>query len=410
MNLAENFREGLRSVNANLLRSILTATIVAFGIMSLVGILTAIDGIQNSVNDSLSELGVNTFNISSKENRSQRRSGVVEKSYPQLKYKEIKEFEENYFYPSTMLISATVTQIAEVKRLSKKTNPNVWVAGGNDEYVTLNGLYIDKGRNFSNLDLQYGTNVIIIGHQILKDLYDENEEAIGTNLNFLGGKYRVIGVLEKKGMSNRNYDNSIVMPLLTAKRAGGNRQLSYTITIGISDQTKIDQAMGEATGIMRKIRRDRLGDPNSFDIEQSMSLSERMAEVTGVLRVGGFTVGFVTLLGASIALMNIMMVSVTERTREVGVRKAIGATPLRIRQQFIVEAIVVCLIGGFFGIILGILIGNLVASLMGITNVVIPWIWMLFGVVICVLVGLISGYYPAYKASKLHPIDSLRFE
>jgi len=168
--------------------------------------------------------------------------------------------------------------------------------------------------------------------------------------------------------------------------------------------------MGEATGLMRSIRRDEIGRESSFDLERSETLAQEMESITSALRIGGFGVGFITLLGASIALMNIMLVSVTERTREVGVRKALGATPLRIRQQFVIEAIVVCLLGGIAGIILGILIGNGISRLMGIEIFVVPWLWMSMGLIVCIAVGLISGYYPAHKASKLDPIESLRFE
>lgn len=168
--------------------------------------------------------------------------------------------------------------------------------------------------------------------------------------------------------------------------------------------------MGEATGLMRQIRHDRVGNPNSFEIEKSESLAQEMESITSGLKFAGFGVGFITLLGASIALMNIMLVSVTERTREVGVRKALGATPLRIRQQFVIEAITVCLLGGIGGVVLGILLGNLLANLMQLKVFVMPWFWMFVGMVVCILVGLISGYYPARKASRLDPIESLRFE
>ena len=211
-------------------------------------------------------------------------------------------------------------------------------------------------------------------------------------------------------MSEDNYDNMVQIPILVANQLASGRGLDYTLTIGVNDPTQVELAMGEATGLMRNIRHDQVGQQNSFEIEKSETLAENLASITSGLRFGGFGVGFITLLGASIALMNIMLVSVTERTREVGVRKALGATPLRIRQQFVIEAIVVCLLGGIVGIIMGIGIGNLISRLMNIDAFIIPWLWMFVGLVVCVAVGLISGYYPAYKASKLDPIESLRFE
>jgi putative ABC transport system permease protein len=213
---------------------------------------------------------------------------------------------------------------------------------------------------------------------------------------------------EKGQISDPNFDNMIFIPVLVANQMASGRGLNYRLTVGIADPTKMEWAMGEATGLMRSIRRDQLGKENSFDLEKSETLSQKLESMTSGLRWAGFGIGFITLLGACIALMNIMMVSVTERTREVGVRKALGATPTRIRQQFIIEAIVVCFLGGIVGIILGIIAGNLLALALGVF--VLPWLWMIVGLVVCVFVGLLSGYYPAYKASQLDPIESLRFE
>ena len=412
MNLVENIREGVRSINANLLRTVLTAMIVAIGITSLVGILTTIDGIQYSVEDSLSDLGVNTFDIYSKRNRRGNRGGVKEKPQPPLKLKEVQRFIDNYKIPSNVSLSTSVTRIAEIKRLSKKTNPNVRVRGANDEYIALEGLNIEKGRNFSIIETQYGTNVAIIGIDIVESLYADNEDPLKSEISVLGNKYRVIGVLKEKGEigGGNSVDNSILIPILNASKVASGRVLRYSISVGITDVMQMEMAMGEATAVMRKIRQDRLGEPNSFELAKSETLAEKMAEITDVMRIGGFGIGFITLLGASIALMNIMMVSVTERTREVGIRKALGATPLRIRQQFIIEAIVVCMMGGVAGVLFGIGIGNLISSIIGIDGFVVPWIWVITGFIICIIVGIISGYWPAFKASKLDPIESLRFE
>jgi putative ABC transport system permease protein len=411
MNIIENIREGLRSIQANMLRSVLTSLIVAIGITSLVGILTAVDGIEQSVTESLSSLGLNTFDIRSITYRRSNRQGIEEKTYPLIRYSETKRFMSLYNVTSSTCIYSSVSWNAEVKHLSKKTNPNVGVLGINEEYMAIKALEFESGRNFSMVEINRGAHVAVIGNKVAEAIYESNENRIGTNIIALGMQFKVIGVLKKKGgIAEDNYDNSVYVPLIVANQLAGGNALRYTMTVAVADPDMFEHAMGEATGLMRSIRRDQLGQDNSFEIEKSETLAEKLKTVTSGLYWGGFGVGFITLLGASIALMNIMLVSVTERTHEVGVRKALGATPLRIRQQFIIEAIVVCVLGGLLGIVLGIAIGNLMARFMEVQKFVVPWLWMFVGLVVCIAVGLISGYYPASKASKLDPIESLRFE
>lgn len=411
MNLIENVKEGLRSIQANLLRSILTALIVAIGITALVGMLTTIDGIEHSVNESLSSLGVNTFDINSKTNRNMNTQGVTQKSYPQITMGEAFRFIDAYPVMSTISLNAYLTGVAEIKRLSRKTNPNVAVNGTNASYFAINGLETARGRGFSPLEIRYGTQVAVIGHKIYTTLFEKNQNPLGEEITFMGAKFKIIGLLKEKGMlAENNFDNMVFIPIIKANQLAEGRGLWYEMTVGIADPAQMDFAMGEATGVMRQIRGDDVGRENSFELEKSETLAQELESITSGLRVAGVGIGFITLLGASIALMNIMLVSVTERTREIGVRKALGATALRIRQQFVVEAIVVCVLGGVTGIILGILIGNLLSRLLNIDVFVIPWSEMGIGLIVCIAVGLISGYYPAHKASKLDPIESLRFE
>ncbi|MEQ9302399.1 MAG: ABC transporter permease [Marinoscillum sp.] len=411
MNIKENVKEGIKSIKANKLRTFLTAAIIAIGITSLVGILTAIDGIQSSINSSFSNLGANTFDMESKRSNRGSRDGRDAKVFPPLTYEDLTRFKEK-FDAGIVSVNAWVTGIAEVKRGSKKTNPNSRIQGGDYDYLVVDGYDIKDGRAFSRTEVDNGAMVVIIGREIRDALFERAENPINENIKFMGSKFKVVGVLEPQGgtSGDGSVDRMCLVPTLTARKLAAGRQLNYEATVSVANPVAMDGAVGLATGLMRAIRRDPVKGEDSFTIQRNRSLAERLGDITGYLRIGGFTIGFITLLGASIGLMNIMLVSVTERTREIGVRKALGATPLKIRQQFLIEAIVICQMGGVGGIILGIVIGNLTSSLISDGSFVVPWIWILFGVTVGMIVGLISGYLPAYKASKLDPIESLRFE
>ncbi len=411
MNIRENIKEGIKSIKANKLRTILTAAIIAIGITSLVGILTAIEGIQSSINDSFSNLGANTFDIESVRSNRGSRDGKEAKNFPPLTFDQLQRFKERYS-AGVVSVNAGVTWTAEVKHGSKKTNPNSRVQGGDENYLVVDGYDIVEGRSFSASEVNNGALVVIIGSEIKSALFEREENPVNKEITILGAKFKVIGLLEPQGGSSGNgsIDRMCLVPILTARRIAAGRQLGYEATIAVHDQNQMEAATGLATGLMRAIRRDPVKEENSFHIQVNKSLAERLGEMTSALRIGGFTIGFITLLGASIGLMNIMLVSVTERTREIGVRKALGATPLKIRQQFLIEALVICQMGGLGGIVLGITIGNLTSKLIGVGGFVVPWVWIIFGVVVGMIVGLISGYLPAYKASRLDPIDSLRFE
>ncbi len=407
--MLENIMEGLRSIKANLLRSILTAVIVTFGITALVGSLTAVDGISYTLNESLASLGANTFDIASRRNRGSSQQGIKTRIYKPLQLNEVQRFLDQYKVTANISLSAELTFNAEVKHSSKKTNPNIGVMGINEDYIFVKSLNFDKGRNFSALEIQYGTKAVVLGKKVTDAVFDSNENPVGQVVSFKGTQFRVIGVLSEKGnLAEDNYDNMVFIPVIVANQMASGRGLRYELTVAVPDPTQLDGAMGEATGLMRSIRRDQIGKPNSFELDKSDTLSN-LNNLMSIITWVGLGIGFVTLLGSSIALMNIMLVSVTERTREVGVRKALGATPAKIRQQFIVEAIVVCLLGGIAGIILGVIAGGFLAKMMSM-SFVMPWLWIFVGLVVCVGVGLMSGYYPANKASKLDPIESLRFE
>jgi putative ABC transport system permease protein len=411
MNLIENIKEGMRSVQGNALRAVLTALIIAIGITSLVGILTAIEGIRASVNSSFSSLGANSFDIQSTRPWRRARSGVNEKVYPPMEYEQALRYKQLFGYPADITVYTIVTGNAEAKYQSKKTNPNVRIMGGDENYLSIKDYKLQSGRGFSNNELKNAALVAIIGQEVKETLFDRTEP-LNQYISVRGNRYMIVGVLEKQGsmMGGGGADRMVLLPLETGRRTGGNQTLTYDITTAVKNPVDLENIMGEATGLMRMIRQDKPGQAESFEIRTSESLASRLDNIASYLRIGGGVVGFITLLGASIGLMNIMMVSVTERTREIGIRKALGATPLRIRQQFLAEAIVICLMGGIAGVVFGLLIGNLMSSLISSGGFVVPWLWMVVGLVVCVVVGLLSGYYPAYRASKLDPIESLRFE
>jgi putative ABC transport system permease protein len=413
MNLTENIREGFRSIKSNLLRAILTSLIIAIGISSLVGILTSIDAIQVSVANSFSSLGANTFDILTKSNEKRgSRGGIKDKVFTPVTLKESLRFKEQFQYSSNITTYSRISWNAEIKRLSKKTNPNVRVVGADENYIDIKGYSIEKGRNFSSLENIYGSNVAIIGSEIFSSLYKNKENPVNSDIILFGTKYKVIGLLKKAGSGggDSGADRTIYIPLINGSKFIPENSGKYVTKVSVENSAEINFIMGEATALMRSIRQDKLGSEDSFEIERSESLTERLNNITGFLRLGGFVIGFITLLGASIGLMNIMMVSVTERTREIGVRKALGATPKRIRQQFLIEAIVICQMGGLAGTVFGIGIGNGIAQLLGVNQFIVPWVWIFTAFCVCIVVGLLSGSYPAVKASKLDPIESLRYE
>ncbi len=410
MNLKENIREGVRSIKSNLLRTILTASIIAIGITSLVGILTAIDGIKSSIDTSFSSLGANSIDISRKRPDRTVKDGKEQKRFPLLQKDEVMEFKEK-FTEGTTTLQLQISGSAEIKRLSKKTTPNFSVRGIDENYMVTKNYNIENGRNFSRLDIRNGSNFVIIGYEVVNNLF-KDEDPVNKKISFYGNKYIVIGVLEKKGgFGGATYaDRTVFVPLKNAISIAGRGYLNYNVTINVKDPTKMEHSLGEATSLMRTIRRDPIGTENSFDIKINKTLEDELDELSSYLRIGGFSIGFITLIGASIGLMNIMLVSVKERTREIGIRKAIGATPQKIRLQFLIEAILICILGGLAGVVIGLGIGNIVSNLIKSGNFVAPWEWVALGFVVCLVVGLISGYYPAYKASKLDPIDALRYE
>lgn len=410
MSYSENVKVAMQSVKGNKLRTFLTAIIIAIGISALVGILTSIDAIQSSLNNTFSSMGANSFTI---RNRGigirVGGSGERAKPYASITYDQAMEFKSDFTFPASVAVNVFASFGGTAKYGNEKTNPNINILGADENYLFSAGYKIASGRNFSQSEIEYGTSVVLIGDEIKTKLFPKTDP-INKQISIGSNKYRIIGVLEPKGSSaGFGGDKICIIPILRAKQVMTNANPSYTISVTSTDPSQMEAAIGEATALFRNIRRLKVTNDNNFEITKSDAIAQTLMENLKYVRIGGVVIGAITLIGAAIALMNIMIVSVTERTREIGIRKAIGATPIVIRRQFLIEAIVICLMGGITGILLGILIGNLLSLIMG-GSFIMPWFSTMLGLALCIGVGLISGLYPAVKASKLDPVESLRYE
>jgi putative ABC transport system permease protein len=413
MNLLANIRESLASIRANFLRAVLTLLIIAVGITCLVGILTAIDTILFSMSDSFSRMGANTFNIYPSGDRIRgNNSGRREKSGDPIDFRQAINFKDAYnFSGAKVSLNTFCTSRSTIKYKGEKTNPNIRLVGIDENYLSASAYDVDEGRNFSTTEVENGDHKIIIGSDIVKTLFDNKpKKAINEIIRVGNTRYKVIGVLASKGSSmTASNDRRVFIPLLNAKRYYGYADRNYTVTVAVNNATTIEEAIASATGSMRNVRNLKAIEENDFQIRKSDGILETLKDATVQIRLGTIAIALMTLFGAAIGLMNIMLVSVTERTREIGIRKALGATRFNIMFQFLMEAIVITILGGIVGIVLGIIVGFLVAlAIKG--KFIIPFQWMLLGIIVCVFVGVVSGLYPALKASRLDPIEALRHE
>ncbi|MCK4920087.1 MAG: ABC transporter permease [Bacteroidales bacterium] len=407
----ENIRVALQSIKTNRLRTILTISIIAFGIMALVGILTAIDSITNSLTNEFTMMGANTFTIESRSMNIQiGNKRYRNKNHTYISFRQAQEFKDKFEFPTVVSIWTWASSMATIKYGSEKTNPNIPVIGTDENYLSTGGFEIEKGRNFNRDEVLNFRNYVLIGGELEGMLFKKDEDPINKIISIGGGKYKVIGVLKTKGSSmGMSSDKICLLPYTNVRQYYSRPNMRYSIAVKTIENHLQEAAIGEAEGIFRIVRNLDPKDESDFNITKSDNLVNILLESISKINFAAIIIGVITLFGAVVGLMNIMLVSVTERTKEIGIRKAMGAKSGTIKQQFLFEAVIIGQLGGIFGIILGIIIGNLVSVLIK-SPFIIPWLWIFLGVFLCFMVGIISGYFPAVKAARQDPIIALRYE
>lgn len=407
----ENIRIAFGSIRTQLLRTILTVLIIAIGITALVGILSAVSALENTISSDFSSMGANTFNIQRYEFTTQRESGKeVQKVNPIISYRDVKDFEQQYHFPFTQVaLSFVGTQSAEVTYENKKTDPEVMVLGVNEHYIQNSGLEVSEGREFNYFDIENSSTLCVIGSDLAKALLNQ-VNPIGQTLSVRGAKFKVIGVLKAKGSSfGNNQDLRMMIPIQKARTLFTNPNINYSLSVKTDNKDMLEGAQDDAILTFRNIRGLNPVEDNNFGLERSDDLINRIGSITNYLYVAAWVISMVTILGSSIALMNILFVSVTERTREIGVRKALGAKRKTIATQFFMESIIIGQLGGILGIILGVLIGYGVSAAADF-QFATPWLAMFSAFTIAFIVAVVAGLLPAVKAAKLDPVESLRYE
>ena len=408
MKFSDYINIAFSALKGNRLRSILTLLIISFGIMALIIIFTCIDAIRGNITENFIELGAGAFTIQKEEGLRRRRASNAELKL--ITFAEAESFAKKFDFPATLSLNTTVDNNITIKTKFKESNPNVSIEAGDIAYIEVSGKNIAAGRNFTEMEILNGSNVTVIGYDAAGKVYPAADSVVGSKILIDGKKYSVVGLLESKGASAGKNDNFVLIPYTNARKDFDLSNTSFNVIVEAANPDNLEKAIAEAEGVMRNVKKLGALDENNFSIARSDKLANTYLEQISFIEVATGVIGFLTLLGAGVGLMNIMLVSVNERTREIGLSKSLGATSRTIFMQFLLEAITICVFGGIVGVVLGLILGNLIAIFVLESKFTLAIDWVIGGILFCTMIGLLAGLFPAYRASKLNPVDALRYE
>ncbi len=407
----------LQAIRSNKLRSCLTLVGIVLGVASIIAVMTGISVIQVTMEKEMSVLGTQTFQVQKwpagfstpEERRKAMRRPPMTLSDAQAIRDHVR---------SVDIVGSEIWDFGfTAEYRGEETNDNLAIVGGTPEYPQNNTHYVGHGRNISQMDVHAGRKVVVIGHAIGQELFPF-VDPVGRKIRVDDREYNVIGVFdEKKSAFGSQYDHYILMPVSTFLNTYGDInsfgfERSVNITVHAKTPELVADAIEETRAVLRRVRGVRRGEDDNFEYFNSEGMIRQFNQMTAGVKAGAFVIGIIALLVAGIGIMNIMLVSVTERTKEIGIRKSLGAKPPYILRQFLLEAVVLCNFGGIIGVAVGFGIGNMMVKL-GMSSsfeTVVPMQWAVIGLLFCTAVGVIFGMLPAIKASRLNPIDALRYE
>ncbi len=411
MQLGENIRMAFTSLRSNKLRAGLTMLSVIVGVFSIIGAMTALGILTNGISNSLSQLGSETFTV--KKFPSIQMGGADWLKYVNRKsitYDQIKYVHEFTSLPVAVSAEHELAPLT-VAFGNEKSDPQFELFGSDQYFATNHNYLIDQGRMLTKEDVEYARDVCILTKDIIARIFKDGSSPVGKTVKLNDRPYVVIGTfVPKGGGGGASLDKMALIPITNEQKYFVDKDLtSLNMTVRAANEKAVGSTTDEVIGALRSARGVKPGADNDFEVESNTSLNLQFESFSKYIVYAGAGISAIALLAASVGIMNIMLVSVTERTKEIGIRKALGAQRSSIIGQFLTEAVVLCLLGGIIGIILGVAFGNIVAFFMH-TAVYIPFMWIGIGLLVCVFVGVVFGLYPAMKAAKMDPIDALRFE